>query len=178
MAADPQSTAEQVEAQLQKFLHLPYLSHEQQAKALAVASDFCQGKENYQRAIDHARQQLVVAATYEKGRILNRIASLYDLLDQPNEAIAARKEAVELLRTRLGSVPERSIFGAMMTIDLFEALCGIPAATLEEKRAAAALVLGHDVVAVALKEKVRKTLAELEKPVTRARWCRSSMARI
>ena len=51
----------------------------------------------------------------------------------------------------------------MMTNDLFEALCGIPTSTLEEKRAAAAMVLSHEIAPPALKEKVRKTLLELEK---------------
>lgn len=163
VAADPRSTAEQVAASLQDFLKLPYPSNEQQGKAFELAGGYYQLQKMYQQAVAHARDQLTVAASYEKGKVLNRIASLYDLLEQPEQAIAAREKAVELLRTRLGVRPERSVFGAMMTVDLFEALCGIPTATLEEKRTAASLVLHHDIVSAATKEKVRKTLAELEK---------------
>jgi tetratricopeptide (TPR) repeat protein len=163
IAADPQSTAEQVEQGLQGCLNLLYPANEQQAKALEMASDFYQSQKNYEQAIDHAQEQLKVAATHEKGKILNRIALLYDLLNRPEEAIAARQQAVQILRTRLGPVPERSVFGAMMAADLFEALCGIPTATLEEKQASAALVLNHDIVAAAVKDKVRKRMSELEK---------------
>ena len=50
----------------------------------------------------------------------------------------------------------------LMAGDLFEALQGIPTATLEEKRQCAALVLNHPVSPAALREKVRKALADLQ----------------
>ncbi len=70
-----------------------------------------------------------------------------------------RQEAVALLRKLLSPVPQRSIFGAMATLDLFEAVMAIPNSTPAEKQAAADLVLNHDVVAAPLKEKVRKAMA-------------------
>ncbi|MCE9608132.1 MAG: hypothetical protein K8U03_24870 [Planctomycetia bacterium] len=163
MADDPRSTSEQIESELRSFLQLPYPAKDRQAKAFESAVQFFTSKQSYERAIELAHQQATVAAPYETGKVMNRIASLYDLAKRPAEAIVVRREAVELLRKRLGPVPQRSIFAAMMTLDLFDAVCGIPTSTLAEKQAAAKLVLDHEVVAAMYKDKVRKTLAELEK---------------
>jgi hypothetical protein len=160
--SDPKSSASDVEARLAESLWLPYPSLEHQAKAFEVVGEFFHKRQDYDKALGFVQKQREVAPGYEKGKLLNRMATLQDRLKRPEDAVASRKEAVKILRARLGPVPERSIFGALMTVDLFEALVGIPTATLEEKRAAAALVLDHDVVSAAMKKKVRQALAELE----------------
>ncbi len=162
VCSEPQATADAVEACLAHALQFPYPSVEQQARMYQLVGDFYQGKQDYAKALGYARKQVAVALSRDQGRLLNRVAALHDLLKQPGEAVAARKEAVKLLRAQLGPTPARSIFAAQMTGDLFEALNGIPTTTLEEKKAAAALVLDHPVAPTALKEKVRKALADLE----------------
>lgn len=162
-SGDPRASAGDVEASFTESQRFPYPSPEYQAKVFESVSDFFYKKQDYDKSLRYTRRQLEVAAVHEKGKLLNRMALLQELLKRPEEAVASRKEAIKILRARLGSVPERSIFGALMTVDLFEALAGIPTATLEEKKAAAALVLSHDVVPAAMKAKVRQAMAELEK---------------
>ncbi|QDU28619.1 Zinc carboxypeptidase [Anatilimnocola aggregata] len=156
------TTAAQFELALKDFQQLPYPALEQQAKALEIASNFHQMRQEYARSIELARQQLPVAAGYEKGKVLNRIASLHEFAKEPNKAIAARTEAVELLRKQLSPAPQRSVFGAMMVSEQFTAICGIPTATLAEKRTAGEMVLNHDIVSAEVKSKVKQALAELE----------------
>jgi hypothetical protein len=161
LALDPASSPQQVDAALQAFQQLSYPANEQQAKAWETASNYYQTKLDYAVAIKLAKQQLAVAAAWQKGRILLRIATLHDLSQQSEPAVAAREEAVRLLRQQLAPKPQRSAFGAAMVVDLFEAVCGLPAATLEEKRAAAQQVLDHEIVAAGVKEQVRQKLAKL-----------------
>ncbi len=161
VGSDPRSTADDVEACLAEFLRIDYPAPGQLAKVYEAADDFYRGKQDYERALRYAQKQLPVAPRYETGKTLNRIAAIYDQLHQKDLAVASRKDAVRVLRQRLDPVPP-GIFGAMMAGDLFEALQGIPTATLEEKRQCAALVLNHPVSPAALREKVRKALADLQ----------------
>jgi hypothetical protein len=164
IAADGASTPSQLDAALQAFLTIPYAAADQRAKAFETASQFYFAHQKYVRAIEHAQSQLKHAALYEQGKVLNRIASYYDLLEQPGQSLATRKQAVEFLHTQLTPKPPRSVFGASMTIDLFEALSNMPSATLAERRAAAEMVLEHEIVTAAQKQKVRDTLAKWEQP--------------
>ncbi|WP_425614387.1 hypothetical protein NA78x_004254 [Anatilimnocola sp. NA78] len=161
-ALDPAATTEQVAAALLEFQRVAYSSLEQQAKALDIASNYYAAKNDYPVAIKLAREQFVVAAPYEQGKLLNRIAGWHDAQQQTSEAIAVRHEAAALLRKQLQPAPQRSVFGAMMVTELFDAVCGLPTSTPEEKTAAGEQVLQHDVVAVAVKERVKKALAELK----------------
>ena len=163
MTSDPKSSASDVEASLVESQGFPFASPEHQAKVLEGVCEFFLKKQDYDKSLNYTRKQFEVAAVHEKGKLLNRMATLQDLLKRPDDAVASRKEAVKILRARLGPVPERSIFGANMTVDLFEALLGIPTATLEEKKAAAAMVFNHDIASAAMKDRVRKALTELEK---------------
>ena len=160
---DPKALPSEVESSLAECLRLPYLALDQQAKAFEQVAEYFLKKQDYEKALGYTQKQLEVAANYEKGKLLNRLATLYELLKQPAEALKSRVEAVKILRARLEPVPERSIFGALMTVDLFEALASIPTATLKEQRAAAEMVFKHEIVSAPLKEKVRQALAELEK---------------
>ncbi|MBL8825458.1 MAG: hypothetical protein JNM18_00645, partial [Planctomycetaceae bacterium] len=162
VAADGTSTAAQIDAALQAFAAIPYAAADQRAKAFETVSLYYASKQAYTQAIEHAHSQLNYAATHEQGKVLNRIASYYDLLEQPAKALATRHQAVTFLRTQLSPKPPRSVFGATMTIDLFEALAKIPSATLAERRAAAELVLAHEIVTEAQKQQVRETLAQWE----------------
>lgn len=164
VCSDPMQTANAVEISLIDSQRLPYPSPEHQAKTLEVVSEFFSRKQDYAKSLSYTRQQFDIAAVHDKGKLLNRMATFQDNLKRPEDAVASRTEAVKVLRAQLDPIPARSIFGANMTVDLFESLLGIPTATLAEKRAAAAMVLNHDVVSAALKNRVRKTLAELEMP--------------
>jgi tetratricopeptide (TPR) repeat protein len=163
LCGDSSATAGAVDASFAEAQRFPYLSDVQEARMLDTVGDYYFAKKDFEKSIGHARRQLAFEPRHEQGRVLNRIATLHDLLDRPGDAVASRKEAVRILSAQLTPVPPRSIFGAMMTSDLFEALCGIPTATLEEKKAAAALVLAHEIAPPALKDKVRKKLMDLEK---------------
>ncbi len=163
LCSDPTSKENDVEACLAEVQRLPYPSLEHQAKVFEAVSDYFVKKQAYVKSLGYTRKQFDVAAGFEKGKLLNRMATFHDLLQRPEDAVACRMEAVKILRGRLGPVPERSIFGANMTVDLFDALLGIPNATLDEKRAAAAMVLNHEIVSAASKDRVRKTMAILEK---------------
>ncbi len=162
-AGESETTGPQLEALLGTFDALPYRGHEHQTKALEIVVKFFEAKQQYARAIHFARRQQSVAALHETGKVINHVAALHDLAGQTEQAIAAREEAVKLLRERLGPTPKRNIFAAMMTLDLFDAVCGIPSSTLADKQSAAQLVLDHEVVAESYKALVRKQLSELEK---------------
>ncbi len=157
------STDAEIDTSLTKALSIPYASHEHQAKALEAVVLFYERKKEYEKSLGHARKQLAFVATYEKGKMLNRIAGFHDQLKMPDDAVKARQEAVAFLRERAGKLKERSAFGAAMSVDLFDALVGIPTATLEEKKAAAQAALDHEIVAAAIKDRIRKKLAEIEK---------------
>lgn len=162
LSVDPASSANQIESALQAFQQIPYAAHDQQAKAFELACNYFQAKQDYTAAIKFAQQQQAVAANWQKGRILLRIAALHDLLGQTEQAVSAREDAVRLLRPQLVPKPQRSAFGAAMVVDLFDAVCGLPASSLAEKQAAAWQVLGHEIVAAGVKEQVRKKLAAFE----------------
>jgi hypothetical protein len=161
-AADPASTAEQVRLRLDELLRLPDPANEQRAKALEVTGDYFRQRSDFEAAIGFARRQLTVAATYEQGKVLNRIAADYDAWNRPEQAVAAREEAVRLLKPQVVPTPQRSVFGAMMVLDHFDAMCGIPTSTRAELQAAAGLVLNHDIVSTEQKDRVRKLLADLQ----------------
>ncbi len=159
--ADPASTPQRINDYLQAVVQFPHVAFEKQAASFEIASQFYRDRKEYSQSIKLAQQQLTCALPHDRGRVLNRIASDYERLNQPEQAIAARQQAVQLLRQQLSPKPQRSIFGALMTVDLFEALCGIPTSTLEEKQTAAQLVFEHEIVSEALKQKVRATLTSL-----------------
>lgn len=159
LSADPKTAPPDFETALTTALGYPALTDPQQASLVVTAVDFYEGRGELEKAISYARQLFPVAAYYEKGKVLLRIATLYDSLKQPDKALATRRDAVALLRTSIGPKPQRSVFGAMMTVDLFDAVMAIPTSTPEEKQAAADLALNHDVVAVGIKDRIRKALA-------------------
>ncbi|HEV7401579.1 MAG TPA: M14 family zinc carboxypeptidase [Chthoniobacteraceae bacterium] len=159
LAADRKTAPVEFDAGIAQALATPYLSLAQQAVLFSTALEFYQSRQEFEKAIDYGRRLFPMSADFEKGRTLNRIAALHDLAKQPAAALAARQEAVALLRKLLSSVPQRSIFGARATLDLFEAVMAIPTSTREEKQTAADLVLNHEVVAPQYKERVRKAMA-------------------
>ncbi len=163
VAAEPDTNGPQLDALLNEFDSLPYRGYEHQTKALEIVATFHASRKEYTRAIELARRQQTVAALHETGKVLNQIATWHDLDSQPQKGIAAREEAVKILRERLGPQPQRSIFAANMTLDLFDALREIPSSTPAELRAAAQLVFDHEVVAETHKVRVRKQLDEREK---------------
>jgi hypothetical protein len=161
-ATDPQATAEEMSASLAEFQKVPYPAREQAAKAFEYMGSFHEKRQEYDQAIEAAKRQRTVAAPYEEGRILNRIAMLHDLCNRPDQAEAARREVVSLLTDKVRPAA-RSVFGAMMTFDFFEAVWGLSTSTDTEKRAAAELVLNHGVVSAETKRKVRERVDELDR---------------
>ena len=162
ICSDPKSTAADVEACLTDSLRFPYASDEQQLRILELGGEFYHRNQDFEQSLRFTRKQLAVALPRDKGRLWNRIAGLHDLLHRSEEAVASRKEAIKILRPQLDPVP-KSIFGALMAGELFDALLRVPTATLEEKKKAAGMVINHKVAPAALKEKVQKALANLEK---------------
>jgi len=159
VCADPDSTQQAVDASLAKFAELSHPAPEQQAHVYETAGDYSIRQQDFARALHFAEQQFVVAAKHDKGKVLNRIAGIYDRLGQPEKGIEARQKAVELLRPQLDPAPV-SIFGARMLVDHFEALAGIPTTPPDELREAGERVLEHRVMPAAWKDQVRATLAE------------------
>jgi len=158
---DPAATKETVEASLAEFARIPYLGPEHQAKAYDYAVNFFAGQQDFSRAIFYSDKHFLFAANHEKGKSLNRVASLYDALGQQDASLAKRKEAVALLRKQLNPVPVSGA-GAMMAKELFDALCALPEATADEKRAAGQIVIDHKVTPAATREQVQKALTELK----------------
>jgi hypothetical protein len=162
VCSDPKSTAAKVEACFTDYLRFPYDSDEQQLRILELVRDFYHRNHDFEQSLRFTRKQLAIALQRDKGRLLNRIAALHELLKRPAEAVASRREAIKVLRPQLDPVPQ-SIFGALLAGELFDALLGVPTTTLEEKKKAARMVIDHKMAPAALKEKVRKALADLEK---------------
>lgn len=156
--SDPKTTLEEVEKALGIWRRLDYVAPEQHSQALESVGEYYERTKDLEAALKVAREQFTVIAGFEKGRVLNRAASLLDALKRSDEAIKTRQETAKLLKARLGNNPERSVFGARMAFDHFEALAGIPTTTPTELRAAADMVLNHDVTSREMKDKVRKVL--------------------
>ena len=159
MVKDPKSTREEVDAFFAKALMQPYSALTYRAKVYDLASEYARRLKDYQTAIKRSKEQILVAVFHERGRLWNRIATDFDALKSPAEALAARKETIKLLRPVLNP-PEVSVFGAMMSLDYFDALYGIPGTPFSELEAAAQKVLNHKVSSIAMKEHVTKLLKE------------------
>ena len=156
---DPKSGTEEVDALFVKAIALPYSALSYRAKVYDLASEFARRQMDYRTAIKRTRDQILVAAFYERGRLWNRIATDFEALKLPDEALGARKEAIKLLRPVLDPA-EVSVFGAMMTLDYFDALYGISETPISELEVAAQKVLNHKVSSIAMKEHVTKLLKE------------------
>lgn len=159
MVKDPKSTREEVDAFFAKALMQPYSALTYRAKVYDLASEYARRLKDYQTAIKRSKEQILVAVFHERGRLWNRIATDFDALKSPAEALAARKETIKLLRPVLNP-PEVSVFGAMMSLDYFDALYGIPGTPFSDLEAAAQKVLNHKVSSIAMKEHVTKLLKE------------------
>lgn len=167
--ADPNSTAEKVEEHLAEFQKFTYSSPRQNADVYGAASAFYLKKQNYDKALEYAKKQLLFSALlaegtsiYEKGRVLNRIADIYDHMGQKDKAVETRKESVAHLRAQLIPVVPSGIFGPMMAADLLDALNGIPGSTVEEKKAAANMALTHKTLPDHLKKRVLSALGDID----------------
>ena len=111
------------------------------------------------KALDYAQKWFSVSGKYDKGKALNRVAGLQDKLGQKTQAIETRKKAVAILKKALDPVPVGGM-GPAIAVDLFDALCGIPTATLDEKRAAALIVRDHKVSPDYLKARIPKGMMD------------------
>ena len=159
---DPASTPEKIEEHLGEFMKFTCSSPKQQFDVYGAVSLFYETKQKYDKAMEYAKKQLPFAASYEKGRVLNKIADIYDLMKQNDKAIEARKEAVAFLRGQLVPVMPTGVFGPLMAVDLLDALNGIPSSTAEEKKEAANMALTHKVCPPDLKNRVLKALGGTE----------------
>lgn len=142
--ADKESNDAELAKALVDFVAIPYPSPKQQAAVHQAASDAYAERQDFQKALSHARLWFRHAGRYDRGKALNGVANLLDKLGNHDEAIEAREQAVTILRAELDPVPV-GIFGPLMAADLLDALNGIPTATITEKQAAADIALNHKV---------------------------------
>ena len=159
LVKDPKSATQEVDELLLKAIALPYSALTYRAKVYDLASEFARRQSDYRTAIKRTKDQILVTAFYQRGRLWNRIATDFEVLKMPKEAIESRKETIKLLRPVLES-PEVSVFGAMMALDYFDALYGIAETPIAELEAASQKVLNHKVSSIAMKEHVTKLLKE------------------
>lgn len=159
---DPEAKAAEVEAAVKAFDASPYPPRERAAEVYAAAAEYYLQQKDYAAAIAYERRRLPVAADYQRGRVLNQIATLLDLQGDAAAAAKTRRESADYLLTKLDPLPI-SVFGAQMASDLFDAVVLLPNATPDEVKAAAAKVLEHKITPETTRVKVRAKLAELEK---------------
>lgn len=157
-----ESAQDEVIAAINRFERIPFSSPTVRFEVYGAAYDVFDKAGDEIRALDFAALQLPNASKYQRGATLNRMANWQEKVDGPEKAHASRRLAVEHLRKELDPVPV-GIFGALMGRDLFEALQGLPEATIAEKRAAADIVFNHKVASQKMKDEIRAALKNEEK---------------
>lgn len=159
--ADKESSDAELAKALADFVAIPYPSPKQQAAVHQAASDAYAERQDFQKALSHARLWFDRAGRYDRGKALNGVANLHEKLGNQDKAIETRKQAVTILRAELDPVPV-GIFGPLMAADLLDALNGIPTATIAEKQAAANIALNHNVKPPSVLRRVREGLSGIE----------------
>jgi hypothetical protein len=147
-----------LESAIRAVLQVPYLSNPQQYSMYGNTVDYYQNNKKFAEAIGKAQKQYDVAAEHEKGKVLNRIATIYALQQQPDKSYAARREAIAQLKSQIGEKAARNVFGATMVMEYFDAIMALPTSTLEEKKAAADQAINHDIVAKMHKDRIAKEI--------------------
>jgi len=158
----PGAAVADVEKARAKFEEYPYPSPRQIYNVCGHLSRFYQKEREYAEALEYSLKRLAAASKYDRGRALIEVAAIHDKLGRKEKAIATRKEAVAYLRMQLDPVPV-GYMGPSMAFDLLEALNGIPTATMEEKKAAAAIALNHKICPRWLKKKIKDALRDAER---------------
>lgn len=157
---NPATTVKQVDSAVETAFGRPFLSDRFRANVLEAAANYHLDHSSPAVTLTYLRKLRPVVPATDEGRVLNRIAAVLDLGKRPEEAIAARKEAVRILRSRLDPVPQ-SVFGARMCGDLLDAVQGIPTSTPAERREAAEWILAHKVSNRERKQQAQQVLASL-----------------
>jgi hypothetical protein len=159
LCKDPKTTPRQVKDFFQQAMAIAYTSHDYRAKIHDLAAAFYRQRNMYPEAVTITKNQLPFVPLHEKGRLWNRLAHDYDSMQMPADALEARKKVLMTLKTAVEK-PEISIFGAMMALDYFEALYGIPGTSQGELESAGKIVLNHKIATSAMKDRVLKLLGE------------------
>ena len=159
LCKDPKTTPNQVQDFFQQAIAIAYTSHDYRAKIHDLAAAFYRQRNMYPEAVTITKNQLPFVPIHEKGRLWNRLANDYDLMQMPADALEARKKVLMILKPAVEK-PETSIFGAMMALDYFEALYGIPETAQGDLESAGKMVLNHKIATSAMKDRVLKLLGE------------------
>jgi len=159
LCKDSGSTPRDVNDTFERAMKIPYSANDYKAKAHELVADFYRQRKMYKEATTFTKNQIPFVPIHEKGRLWNRLANDYDLMQMPAEALEARRKTLDLLKPAVEN-PEISIFGAMMAVEYFEALYGISSTPKSELEAASQKVLNHKVATKAMKERVLKLLSE------------------
>lgn len=146
---------------LADFTAISYPSAKQLSAVHQAATDAYTKRQNFHKALSHARLWFQHAGRYERGKALNVVADLHGKLGRNDEAITTREQAVSILRAELDPVPV-GVFGPLMAADLLDALNGIPTATVAEKKAAANIALNHKVKPPSVLRRIRDGLRSVE----------------
>lgn len=154
---NPDATPAEVEAATAEFEAFPHPSTDQQFACYRDLSDYYTKRGEDEKALEFATKGLDNALTKDKSAALTRVIAVLETLGKKDEAIARRQELVALIRPQIVPVATgRSIMLGVMAGEMFDALNGIPSATMEEKMEAAKAILNYPT----LPAKVRKDVED------------------
>lgn len=159
LCKDSNSMFADVNVLFERAMKIPYPANDYRSKTHELVAEFYRQRKMYKEATNFTKNQIPFVPIHEKGRLWNRLANDYDLMQMPAEALEARGKTLQLLKPAVEN-PEISIFGAMMAVEYFEALYGISSTPISELEAASQKVLNHKVASKAMKERVQKLLSQ------------------
>ena len=156
---NPDATPADVAAALAEFEAWPNPGKEASFSVYSELSLYHESKGDLAQALALTEKQATVAPSWQKSGAMLRMATLLDAMDRKDDAIAKRQEVAALLRPLMLPAPKgKSIMLGVQTGDYFDALNGIPTATLEEKKEAATIILNYPTLPPGLKEKAQDWL--------------------
>lgn len=162
---NPDATPADVMAAAAEFEAFPTPAAAQQFSCYSDLSEYFKKQGDQEKALEFANKGLENALTKDKSAALTRVIAALETLGKKEEAIARRKELVALVRPQIVPVATgRSIMLGTMAGEMFDALNGIPTATMEEKLETANAILKYPT----LPAQVRKNVEEWIKKNTRS----------
>jgi len=148
------SSPSEIDKALSDFEKLPYSADTQRHNVYQDIVAYYESKGDYVKALDLSKKALESCPPRQKTTALLQTARLLDKTGHKNEAISIRQDVVAILRPELLPSPKgRGIFQGIKAGELFDALNGIPNATLAEKREAAHVIINYPTLPSGLKQK-------------------------
>lgn len=158
---NPDATLAEVEAAAVEFEAFPNPAPAQQFSSYRDLSDYFTKRGDHEKALAFANKGLENALPKDKSAALTRAIVVLETLGKKDEAIARRQELVALIRPQIVPVATgRSIMLGTMAGEMFDALIGIPTATMEEKREAAHAILNYPTLPAAVRKNVEDWLKQ------------------